>query len=70
VRTVAVVLIVMVVAAIGFGLFSNANRSYAQGTDASVLVQLNEILDNQQTIIQKLDSMTQELQVIRVRASK
>jgi len=69
----AVVITVMLILVVAFGL----NMSYSikasqaeEGSSAGMSSKLQEIIKNQQAILQKLDSMTKELHVIKIRATR
>lgn len=71
-RITITVIVLVAVAILGFGLFYNIDTSQAQVRDsgAEIMNKLQEVIKNQQTIIQKLDEMKEELNIIKIRASR
>lgn len=45
-------------------------KAEALASDAAIKKKLDEILANQATILQKLDAMTEELRIIKIRATR
>jgi len=70
-RAVVITIILILVVAFGLNMFYNIKTSQAEeGSSAGISSKLQEIIKNQQAILQKLDSMTKELHVIKIRATR
>jgi len=67
------VVYLLVVLAVFYSLFLGAKMLKAQDEDliqdSDISLQLQQIIQNQQVIISKLDEMKEELRIIKIRAS-
>lgn len=70
-KTLAVLIISIAVAAVLLG--GIARVTHAQGSDSSgseVLAKLNEVLNNQKTIMQEIAGIREDLRIIKIRITQ
>jgi len=76
-RTTLFFVIFIAVVLLGFSLWQNAKvllaeteNTQQQAASGAVMGKLEEIIKNQQIILQKLDDIKQELEIVKIRATK
>lgn len=68
-RRIIIPLIVVFLLAISFFIYSDLS-SFAEEDYSNIKSQIENIIENQKLILEKLDKIYDELQVVKVRASR
>lgn len=71
-KRVTLVVVVVALAILALNLFHNIGGLQAKEeiSSATIMNKLQEVIENQKTIIKKLDEMKEELYIIKIRSSR
>ena len=70
-KKIAIMLILVIVCAVGLVMLNRTeDLNAAEPGNAGLSAQLDDVLNNQKVILQKLDDMAEQIQIVKIRATR
>ena len=70
-KKIAIMLILVIVCAVGLVMLNRTEGlNAAEPENAGLSAQLDDVLNNQKVILQKLDDMAEQIQIVKIRATR
>jgi len=71
VKKIAIMSILVIVCAVGLVMLNRTeDLNAAEPGNAGLSAQLDDVLNNQKVILQKLDDMAEQIQIVKIRATR